>query len=143
MKNIWSIACRNSVIDQDTNSLSLFESFEGINVSYKESINLKEIKIIPISFHIVSLWTDEKTEVESRFDLLVEIIDWQGKVIKKFAQECIIPVGKKKLRAITKINGFGFTDQGEYKIVVKYKDDSKSYKKVSELPIDINIEKVE
>lgn len=142
MKNIWSIACHNSVIDQDTNSLSIFESLECINVSYRDKIDLKEIKIIPISFQIASLWIDKNTKTDRKFDLLVEVLDWQGKSIKQFNQECVIPTKIERLRAITKISGFGVTNQGEYTLVVKYKENKKLYKIVSEIPIDIKFSKI-
>jgi|AntAceMinimDraft_3_1070362.scaffolds.fasta_scaffold26367_1 hypothetical protein len=137
MKNVWSIACRNSVIDEDTKSLSLFESLEGINISHKKKLDLDEIKIIPISFHVVSLWVAEKTETNRKFDVLVEVLDWQKKSLKTFEQKCEIPMDKKRLRVITKIDGFGFTNEGEYKIIVKYRENNKPYKRVSEIPIDI------
>ena len=141
MKNILSIACRNSVVDQDTNSLSFFEVLEGIDIVYKDGMNMNEIKVVPLSFHIVSIWVDNLVAKERKFDVLIEILDNKGASLKKFDQSCIMPKNTKRLRVISKINGFGFKDQGEYRIIVKYREIGNSFKKVSEIPLDIKITK--
>jgi len=139
MKNVWSIACKNSLVDQDTNSLSLLETLDELNIKYKDALNLKIVKTIPLSFHIVSLWFDEDLKQERKFQLLIEIIDSQNKKLKSFEQECVFPAGKKRFRVITKINGWGFRGGGVYKIKLKYKSTKKPYQLVSVIPIDLNL----
>jgi len=142
MKNIWSIVCKNSITDQETNSFSILETLDEINVSYKDKIDLKITKMLPVSFQVVSLWFDENIKKDRKFYLTIEIIDPNNKLLKYFEQECIMPEGNKRLRVITKINGFGFTDKGLYSINLKYKCE-KTSRLVSKLPIDINLTKAE
>ena len=139
MKNVWTVVCKNSITDSDTNSLSLLETLDEIHITYREKIETNKEKILPISFHVVSLWFDEDSKTDRKFDLAVEITDPSGKLLKDFKQECIIPIGKRRLRATTKIQGFGFTDQGKYLVTIKYREDEKTYKKVTETPIDVNL----
>ena len=139
MRNVWAVVCKNSITDSDTNSLSLLETLDEIQITYKDKIEIKEVKILPISFHVVSLWFDENIKTDRKFDLVVEVTDPNGKLLKDFKQDCIIPNGKKRLRATTKIQGFGFTDQGKYLITTKYREDKTTYKKVAETPIDVSL----
>jgi len=139
MKNVWTVVCKNSITDSDTNSLSLLETLDEIQITYKDKIETNEVKILPISFHVVSLWFNEDIKTDRKFDLVVEVTDPSGKLLKDFKQECIIPAGKKRLRATTKIQGFGFTGQGKYLVSTKYREDKTTYKKVAETPIDISL----
>ncbi len=141
MRNIWTIVCKNSLVDRDTNSLSLLESLDQINILHQGAIEMKKIKLANFSFQVVSLWFDEDSKKERVFKVLTEIIDPKHKKLKYFEQECIFPINKKRLRVITKINGFGFTTAGVYKIRIRYKLSKKSYQKVAEIPIDLNIDK--
>ena len=141
MKNIWTVACNNSIIDQETNSLSMIETLDEINVPYEGEMNLKEIKVITIPFYIISLWFDENTKIDRAFELIVEVTDPKKKVIQTFKQNCVIETGKQRLRVVYKIKGFGFNDQGIYTLNIKFKEGENSYKKVNEIPININLTK--
>lgn len=143
MKNIWSVICKNSIIDQDTNSLSLLESLDEIIISYKDPIDVNILKVAQIPFHIVSFWFDENIKKDRAFTLLIEIIDPSGKKLKDFKQDCVLPANRKRLRVVTKINGFGFTSEGIYKISVKYKENKGQYKTVSVMPVEVNFKKIE
>ena len=138
MKNIWSVICEKSIIDKDTNSISLFNSLEELNVNYSGDEKLEKIKIknVPISFEIVSLWFDEDIKKDRKFEIMLEILDPNNEITNKSTQECIMEKGKKRLRTIAKINGISLTDSGLYKIIIKYKH-GKTIKIASENPIDI------
>ena len=137
MKNIWTVACNNSIIDQETNSLSMIETLDEINVPYEGKVSLKEIKVIPISFYIISLWFNENIRTDRRFELAVDVADPKKKIIQTFTQSCTMEKGKQRLRVVYKIKGFGFNEQGIYTLIIKLKEGS-SYKKVNEIPININ-----
>jgi hypothetical protein len=140
MKNVWSVVCKNSIIDGETNSLSLLETLDEITINYKEEIDRKVVKMLPISFHIVTLWFDENYKKDRKFILSVDIIDPKGKVLNTFTQDCLMPKGSARLRATSKINGFGFTDEGKYLVVVKYKQNS-NFTQVAEIPLSIQLKK--
>lgn len=142
MKNVWSVVCKNSIIDGETNSLSLLETLDEITVNYKEEIDWKAVKMLPISFHIVTLWFDENNKKDRKFVLSVDIIDPKGKVLNTFNQDCVIPKNSIRLRATSKINGFGFTDKGTYLVTVKYKQAGK-FIQVAEIPVSVHLKKQE
>ena len=68
MQHIWSILCQNSTIDGDTNSLSIFNCFEQLNVDIDKSKMPQDKKVVlPIGFDLVSLWIDDNTTKERPF----------------------------------------------------------------------------
>jgi hypothetical protein len=138
MKNIWSVLCQESSVDSNTNKISLFNCIDELTVNFvkREEINDKP-KNIPFSFDLVSLWTKEIDELDV-FKMLIQFFDPNGKELKFFEQDVSFEKGKKRLRAIIKINGFVITSDGTYKVKLSYKqNDNEKYKLVSELPFDV------
>lgn len=140
MKNIWSVVCKNSIIDKDANSLSLLETLDEITINYKEEMDWQAVKLLPISFHVVTLWFDENDKEDRKFLLSVEIIDPKGVSLNTFEQDCLIPKGNMRLRATSKINGFGFTNKGKYSVVVKYKE-GENFIQAADIPVNIHLKK--
>jgi hypothetical protein len=138
MKNIWSVIFNRAVVDENTNSMSLFDCVEEITVNFSkpEEISAPQ-KNIPINFTIISLWSDNNVSKDRKFEYLLEIIDPQDKKINEFTNFPIIEKGKKRLRTIVQMNGMGITSEGEYTLVVKYKKDSDKFVIASKIPLDI------
>lgn len=138
MKNIWSILCQESSVDSNTNRMSLFNCIDELTMSFakKEEINDKP-KNIPLSFDLVSLWIKEIDEPDV-FKILIQFFDPSGEELKYFEQGINFEEGKKRLRAIIKVNGFMITSDGTYKVKLSYKQQNNDkYKLVSELPFDV------
>ncbi len=55
IKHIWSVLCRSSALDKDSNVLSLFDVLEQIKLLEP----LSEPGQVPISMHLVTLWARE------------------------------------------------------------------------------------
>lgn len=138
MKNIWSVIFNKAVVDENTNSISLFDCVEEITVNFSkpEDISMSQ-KNIQINFAIISLWSDNEISKDRKFEYLLEIIDPQGKKINEFLNSPVIEKGKKRLRTIVQMNGMGITSEGEYTLVIKYKEDSEKFVVASKIPLDI------
>jgi hypothetical protein len=52
IRHIWSLLCRSSVIDKDSNALSIFDTFEELTILQP----VDEPGIVPFSFQLVTLW---------------------------------------------------------------------------------------
>lgn len=138
MKNIWSAIFTRAVVDSTTNSLSLFDCVEEVTVNFSNLEDIsREQKNIPISFTIVSMWSDKEIGGKREFNCLVEIIDPQGKKLHEFPSKPVFEKGKKRLRTIMQIDGLTVTSEGEYTVIVKYKLDIEKFSIASKIPLDI------
>ncbi len=138
MKNIWSVIFNRAVVDENTNSISLFDCVEEITVNFSkpEDVSAPQ-KNIPINFTIISLWSDNDITKDRKFEYLLEVIDPHDKKINEFTNFPVIEKGKKRLRTIVQMNGMRITSEGEYTLVVKYKKDSEKFVIASKIPLDI------
>lgn len=144
MKHIWSVLCRRSIIDNETNNISLNDVLEQLTVGVKakqQVAPMPEVINIPIDYEVVSLWLrgDEKGHVQ--VDTEIEIMQPNGKSAKTFPQKIDMPEKIQRSRTRYRINGFVVTMPGRYWFKVKIKEKDGQFKIVSEMPLDINIQK--
>lgn len=145
IKHIWSILCRESIINNDDNVISLLGVLEelsstltltpiGLKPPRPEKIN------IPFNFEIVNYWIKESPE-EIKMQIKTATIDPDEKELNSIVNESIFPKGVKKLRSRLKVQGLAVTKNGEYTFRISVKTDTdKDYKLVAELPLSVKIQ---
>lgn len=145
MQHIWSVLCRTSQIDIDTNNLSISNVFEQLVVTLDQKDSEKKIESvnIPIEYEVVSLWVKETQEKKIKAEIMLDIVDPHGKILKSFTQIGEMPETMKRLRTRFRIQGLGLTTSGIYKFIVKIKEeDKKDFRVVSEVPLEVILNKL-
>lgn len=145
IKHIWSILCRTSVINDETNNITLQNVFEQLSVNIKPSGSKKtpEKINIPIEYELVSLWLRFKEKGLLKANVVIDIIDPKGQKIKSFEQKLEFPTKYKRMRSRLKIKGLNLTTSGNYIYRVKIKEKGKDkYQLVADLPLEINLNKI-
>lgn len=138
MKHAWTILCRKSSIDKDTNNLSLFDSFEELHVTPTDKLPDKAKQGLPVNFEIVSLWYDNDPSTESKGTLRIELYDSKNKKFKEFDHEFVIPKNFKRMRTRIRMIGLPMSEAGDYIFKIKYqKSDQTNYTLATELPFEI------
>ena len=140
-KHIWSVLCKKTIIDTDTNNISLIDVFEQLQAKVNLPQN-KNIKLsIPLEYEVVNFWYKENSNKKEEVDVEITLIDPNNKSLKSFINTITIPDNKKRVRTRLKITGLPITISGIYRFIIKTKEkNTKNYKQVAELPIEIKIE---
>jgi len=139
MKNIWSIICQRSSIDEKSNLLSLFNCIEQMSLLIdKEQLSKNKKNVIPVDFQLVSLWTIEDPSKENITEIKNEFVDPDNKVLNTFYNKFKIKRGALRFRNRTNIQGLPITKEGRYYYRIWQKKKNK-FELISELPLDINI----
>ncbi len=126
-KNIWSLICRSSSIDIDTNAISLLEIVDEITISSDFKVSdqgpgANNIVNINLPFEIVTVW-----EQDGDLEKPPEV---HGKITLLFGKEeteiLIFPITfeakKKRIRLRIKFAGLKFRGYGVYKFKVFLKE---------------------
>jgi len=138
----WSIVCQKSIVDKNDNNMSLIGVLEQLSFSIPNNISFEKEFVLPVVFDVVSFW-DNDLLTKGDLDYWIEIFSPNKKKIFENKPEFEVDHNKPRTRTILTIGGFKTLPlSGVYKIVVKQKNDvTGKYKKVSEIPLNIKIEK--
>lgn len=142
-KHLWSVPCQKSTIDQDTNSISLFDITERLEIGLsseffdKQKEQEKKGFVIPLNFEIVSYWK-RISEKDVKDKMKLSILDPKNKELASFEMDVNIPKNINAVRLRAKFNQFKATVSGVYCIQIHHIYSKKS-EIVSELPIEVFI----
>ena len=144
IKHIWSVLCRKSSIDSETNNISLNDVFEQLGVDVTSNNGkFPEVVNLPIEFEIVSMWCREVLEKHLKADIQIELVNPTGKKMKEFAEKVDMPVNMKRLRTRLRVVGFTVDMSGDYFFKVKVKEEGHAeYEQVAKLPLEVNLIKL-
>lgn len=139
MKNIWTILCQSSAIDNRTNQLSAFNLIEGMTFIRPKSKEAEKHFIAPITFQLISFWICENEN--DKADVKIKTLDPDNQIVNEF-DVVVHPVDKKlKIRNIIDFGAFKVTKAGNYTIVLMIGNkDKNDFKVISEIPVDIKVE---
>lgn len=138
MKHIWSVLCLNSIVDVDTNLLTLQNCVDTLNVSKNLISGDGKKRLIRTNFELVHLLFDENINKDRRVDIKIELYDSNNEKIGEFSKEFIFPKQKKMFRIRTKMNDIPITIEGDYIFKIKMKE-KETYTTVAELPFNVKL----
>lgn len=145
IKHIWSILCRRSIVDSETNNISLYDSLEELSVGVKvkrQDAPIPQAINIPIDYEVVSFWMKENIGSHVQADTEIEIVLPDGSSGKSFPQKIDMPEKMQRIRARYRIKGFGVSMPGTYLFRIKIKEsEEKQFRTVSEIPLEVKIQK--
>ncbi|OGY40898.1 MAG: hypothetical protein A2Y82_03445 [Candidatus Buchananbacteria bacterium RBG_13_36_9] len=141
MKHVWSVLCQKSVIDSETNLISLMDCLEEFNLTI--DINKGDNQIpnkltLPINFQIVSYWLIDN--IDKKLKIKIVLLDPDNKKINELNGD--FELKEKFLRYRTRINiqGLPVTKGGRYLFKIYRIEENEILKEVSELPLDVKID---
>ncbi|PIP28474.1 MAG: hypothetical protein COX29_00995 [Candidatus Moranbacteria bacterium CG23_combo_of_CG06-09_8_20_14_all_35_22] len=142
MKHIWSILCKKSIIDAETNNINIGEVLEEITFHIPMEKDFK----LPVNFNfdyeIISFWTSTVRNNEEKFYIEIEFVDPDKKILNKFEQTITFPKNKKRLRTRIKSSAITVTKGGGYLFKIKAKEkENSSFKLLTEIPLFILIKR--
>ena len=135
----WAIVCMGGAVDQQTNSLSLFDILEEFQIGVKEKITSEGI-FVPRSFKFISLWCNDKGKALSFLTKIV-LQSPDGEQLMELEGELSVPENKFAHRHIVDFPGFQIKGGGRYKFLVYKKEkDESNYQLEKDVPFDVKIE---
>lgn len=144
IKNNLAILCNSSIIDRDSNNVSIFNIIEEINVKpegiFKQNIKGKEEEIIPFPFEFFTVWErsdDINKELITNIKTSITCPNGEEKEYIEFPFS--FELGKKRMRLKIKTGGLPFTGYGTY-IFNVFIEENKKFNLVNQIPIDIKAE---
>lgn len=108
----WTILCRFTSVDRDSNNLSILGILEELGV--KQTSPNGDPVVVPIDVELISLWEKVKDDIDAAGKVKVEYVDPQGKILNTINYEVTIGPKLKRMRQRGKIQGLQLTVPGNY-----------------------------
>jgi hypothetical protein len=142
VRHIWSVLCRTSIIDADTNNLTLQETYEELTIEATtegQQIEKTEHTLaLPFPFEVTSLFYRSESNENEDFIVVTTFNSPQGKPLFTKEDQVKIPAGQKRTRTRLKSLMLPVTTTGTYAIKVELKQGD-STTACSEIPLDIKL----
>ena len=152
INHVWSVACKESVIDRDTNLVSIFNVVEELNIHKISDVDKIPEQIdqnrpeqgqpettISLGFEIISLWVRSQVEVPGRGIARVYFISPDGKELNHLEMNIDLTTHERLRTRARFIMNMGALQSGIHHIKVKFKlQEAKSFREVAVIPIKVN-----
>lgn len=144
IKHIWSVLCKETIINQDDNNLSIIDVLEALQVGLKpaEEVVKTEPKemIVPLTYEMVSFYIRDNKDKEVKFQQALTLLNQKEEAINKDIKDIVIPAGTKRMRTRVKISGIKIQGSGDYTFQVSIKEEGqKLFKIVAEIPLEVTM----
>lgn len=136
VEHIWSVLCQSSVIDSDSNNISIHNVLEQVNI---QGIPPGEGKtgVVPQAFQIVSLFSRTELENPSSATCRMKIRRPNGDITKEFEFDADL-TQKVRMRYRNIFSGLGIFEAGLYRFDIEIKQSgSDDWKSVARIPLEV------
>jgi len=143
MKHVWTIVCERSIIDSQSNNISLINALEQIQLMAGEEVqNLattpgeSPIRGIGVTFEVVTLWCrNDPNQPESAPSQALLLSPTGDEMVKNKMQ--IDLTNHQRMRVKWGFGGIPYSGDGRYLFVVQ-QEIADQWQTVAEIPLDIN-----
>jgi hypothetical protein len=148
IKHIWNVIAQSSLVEQETNNISILKVLEQLNVnlSVKDQEWLKnnpgKAVLVPFPFQIISLWQSINPKKDPMADVEIEFFDPIGLSLQNIKFKLQFEAKKTRMRSITTSPIVSVIDTGVYLFKIRIKEEEEdSFLEVAEIPIEVRITK--
>jgi|GEM_PF-625305 hypothetical protein len=147
IEHVWSIICSRSIIDSETNSLTLNNVIEKITVNIPK-VEFEKAKgtghtifNAPIEYEITSLFRKSEGKKVTLFDMRVRMVNSSGQTIMTGAEQKIgLKEGVKNIRIRNRFNAIPLEKTGGYTFIIDLKEIEETvYAEVGRIPVEIEM----
>lgn len=143
IKHIWSLVCRESKIEAETNNVSIIDAYENLQFALEidEAMYDKTKPIVgPFNFEVISLFYRDSKDTEESLNTFVAFLDPKGTQLLEFNSKLVFQEKHNRMRNRVKFANIALTTTGTYVVQIKTQKGEKSGKDlVAAIPLDIQI----
>lgn len=141
---IWSVLCSQSIVNQETNNISLLEALEAIRFSYQpenEDLGAPEIIPFPGPSKLVSYWCRSTPGEPERGEMRLVLVTPDDN--KLASPDLIIEVNledTERYRVTMGINQLPNAGSGRYEFEIQFRESQdEEWVKATSVPLDVEV----
>ncbi len=132
LEHIWSVLCSRSIIDSETNNVSIQDVVEQITINAEPAEN----GFLPFPFELITLWGRKESDNPSKGIERITFVTPSGK--SEVVSEAEIDLSNtERHRHRVKFPGLPVSEAGKYYFKVAVKNGNSEWQQVSAVPIKV------
>ena len=139
-EHAWSLLCSRTIIDKETNQVSIIDVVEGITVGLEAPLSTLDKPRIPLHFELVTLWNRSEPDTPEKAVGKYKLTGPKGEALTD--QEIEIDLSQfKRFRSTLKAESLPLPSAGTFLFTVLLRgEDGDSWQKVGHAPLEVTIE---
>ncbi len=135
IEHVWTVICRQSVIDRDSNSVSLFDVVEQITVHGE--LRGEDPAVAPVEMEVVTLWSRSDYDVPAKGAQRLTLFSPSGGVLAGGEQEVDLSQ-HRWFRNRARFRGLPVKGPGRYLFrVEQMEEDEAEWQHVTDVPLEL------
>lgn len=136
--HLWSVLCSKSVIDKDSQQVSLFDVIETIAVKLAEPPpHPPQTGVVPFHTELVTLWRRSDPDLAETATCRCEIVTPAGKSIASSTMQ--MDFSKTRFRTTFKADALPIEGSGTYLFNVAVQTSADKWQTVASLPLEVTV----
>lgn len=139
--HVWSLICLNTILDRDSNNVSLINVLEELAISPAptvEDLGDAGYVMLPIPVVLVSLWERADEDVSEKFEFRIKVKGPDDQPVGPATPTQEWVVDQLRLRTRARLMTVPFSTFGRYEYIVQYRSDSSDrWKQAARIPLTI------
>ena len=143
MKVVWAILCKNTIVNRETNNITLFEVVEELNVVAappQESLDPELGFSTVLDLHLVSMWARTDPSTPESGQARFRAVSPDGRAL--VSGEAVVDLTEgTRLRADGHLleSPFPFTEDGIYLFKIEARTPESDWEELYELPLWVQV----
>lgn len=135
IEHVWTVICRQSVIDRDSNNVSLFDILEQITIHGEPPGD--DAAVAPVEMEVMTLWSRSDYGVPARGAQRLTLLSPSGEALASGKQE--VDLSKhRRFRSRTRFRGLPVKGPGRYIFrVEQMEEDEAEWQHVTDVPLEL------
>lgn len=134
--HVWTVLCSRSVIDQDSNNITLFEVLEQLTITGPPLVT-GEVGVVPIACELVTLWSRTRDNQASRGYGRAVLLSPSETVIREQEYDIDLTV-HARTRHRVRLHGLPIQEAGRYRFRVDVRDEGeREWRTVASVPLEV------
>ena len=135
IRHVWSVLCRSSAVDKDTNSLSLFDVAEELTLLEP----IREKGIAPFPLQLVTLWSRRNPAEPARAVARIRLVLPIGEQSGAPSEYQVDLTTFKRLRHRFTTAMFPIVEAGVHEFVIEMQDPNREWVEVARIPMELTV----
>jgi len=138
IQHVWSVLCRGTSTDRDSNNITIFGVVDGFTVAPLHEAMAKPAPGVPF-FEFVSVWCSVGEDAKPRGRAKLDVVSPSGVAIP-ISEFDVDLSDANRARTITRMAGFPAKSSGLYRMRVSLRySESDEWREVASIPVDVEL----